>query len=246
MKTALVLSAGGMFGAYQAGAYEAIAARTSIDMVIGVSVGALNGYAIASGCSPATLIERWRDPSAGATLKMYPDAGWRRGWFDPSGLREQAESLIRDFTPKIPFALAVVEIPALRTQLIRYPDVTAAHLAASCSIPLALPMVRIARRRYVDGGIFDKLPLRGAISMAATRIIAVDSLPRIGPWWFRAVIELARIMTPSKTVPQNIDFTLIKPSEPLGDVRSAVVWNRESIDRWIALGRSDTEKTLII
>ncbi len=70
-KTARVLSAGGMFGAYQAGAYRAIAAHTDIDMVVGASVGALNGWPIASGCTPEHLIARWLDPSAGEALETF-------------------------------------------------------------------------------------------------------------------------------------------------------------------------------
>src|SRR5215831_18093494 len=96
-KTALVLSAGGMFGAYQAGAYQALADYTDFDMVVGVSVGALNGFAIASGCRPAELIERWRDPLSGQTLKMHRNPGLLRGWFDAGALRTQAENLFREF-----------------------------------------------------------------------------------------------------------------------------------------------------
>ena len=45
--TALVLSAGGMFGAYQAGAWKALAPELSPDLVVGTSAGSLNGWAIA-------------------------------------------------------------------------------------------------------------------------------------------------------------------------------------------------------
>ncbi len=38
-KTALVLSAGGMFGAYQAGAWGEISARFQPDLVVGASAG---------------------------------------------------------------------------------------------------------------------------------------------------------------------------------------------------------------
>src|SRR6201989_2203711 len=109
-KTALVLSAGGMFGAYQAGAWRAIAEQCTPDIVVGASVGALNGWSIAAGCSPEELIERWRDPSAGSVLKLYPKAGWRNGWFDPEPLRTRAQSLISEYQPRIPFGLVVVQM----------------------------------------------------------------------------------------------------------------------------------------
>src|SRR4051794_32211298 len=88
-KTALVLSAGGMFGAYQAGAFRIISEHNPPDIVVGASVGALNGWTIAGGCSANELVERWLDPEAGSALRLFPNAGWRNGWFDPAPLRSQ-------------------------------------------------------------------------------------------------------------------------------------------------------------
>ena len=62
IKTALVLSGGGMFGAYQAGAWKALSREISPDMVVGASVGALNGWLIASGVAAEELEQRWLDP----------------------------------------------------------------------------------------------------------------------------------------------------------------------------------------
>ncbi len=243
-KTALVLSAGGMFGAYQAGAWQAIAEQFEPDMVVGASVGALNGWSIAAGCSPEHLIEKWRDPAAGGVLKLYPEAGWRKGWFDPEPLRTRAESLIVDYKPRIPFGLVVVKMPWLRTELVRYPDVTAAHLQATCSIPLFLPTVRIEGRRYLDGGLLEKLPIWAAVEMGATRIIAIDSLPRVGPWWLRAGTNFARLFKPTHQSPQDLEVTVVSPSGRLGDVNDAVFWKRENIDRWVEMGARDTREAL--
>src|SRR5580658_6487681 len=56
---ALVLSGGGLFGAWQAGAWAALAGRFQPDLIVGASVGSLNGYAIACGVSPEKLRELW-------------------------------------------------------------------------------------------------------------------------------------------------------------------------------------------
>src|SRR5208282_1026932 len=63
LRRALVLSGGGMFGAWQAGAWATLATRTHFDLVVGASVGALNGYSIACGISPLELRRIWLDPS---------------------------------------------------------------------------------------------------------------------------------------------------------------------------------------
>jgi predicted acylesterase/phospholipase RssA len=243
-QTALVLSAGGMFGAYQAGAYKAIAEVVQPDIVVGASVGALNGWPIASGCSPDHLIERWLDPAAGAALKLFPNAGWRKGWFDPAPLREQAMRIAAEYQPRIPFGVVVVQLPWLSTVLVRYPEITAAHLQATCSIPLFLPSVEIDGSRYLDGGFFEKLPVWAAIEMGATRIYAIDSLPDVGLWWLRAGINIVRLFKPSRRYPANLDLTVISPSEPLGGVNDAVFWKRENIERWVALGQRDAARAL--
>src|SRR5258706_10048439 len=64
MKLALVLSGGGMFGAWQAGAWRTLADVIQPDLVVGASVGSLIGYAIAGGASPEELRQFWGDGDA--------------------------------------------------------------------------------------------------------------------------------------------------------------------------------------
>jgi NTE family protein len=241
-----VLSAGGMFGAYQAGAWKAIAEQFEPDIVVGASVGALNGWCVAGGCSPDELIEHWRDPGAGAALTLFPNAGCRHGWFDPKPLRARAEWIFSSCAPRIPFGLVVVEMPWLRTVLVRHPDVTAAHLQATCSIPLFLPAVRIGGVRCLDGGLLEKLPIWAAVEMGATRIVAIDSLPKVGRWWLRAGTNCARLFKPRRNLPDTVQVTVVSPSERLGDVHDAVFWKRRNIDRWVALGARDTRAALAL
>lgn len=243
-KTALVLSAGGMFGAYQAGAFQAIAQMEPPDIIVGASVGALNGWSIASGCTPDRLIERWLDPSTGDALRLFPNHGWRNGWFDPAPLRAQAERLWNEYRPLMPFGLVVVQLRGFHARLIQHPDVTPDHLQATCSIPLFLPTVRIGGRRYLDGGIFEKLPIWAALEMGATRIIAIDSLPRVGRWWLRLGINMAYAFKPARRYPPELDLTIISPSGTLGDANDAVFWNRGNVERWVEMGTRDALQTL--
>ena len=57
-----------MFGAYQAGAWKTLSREISPDIVVGASVGALNGWLIAGGAPAAELERRWLDPSSGAVM----------------------------------------------------------------------------------------------------------------------------------------------------------------------------------
>ncbi len=219
-KTALVLSAGGMFGAYQAGAYKGLAGKMEIDLVVGASAGALNGWPIAARCTPDELIEGWLDPVAGKILRLFRGAP----------LRTMATELHRRYTPRIPFGLMVFELAKRRTRLVQYPNISPAHLQATCSIPFVLPSVRINGRRYVDGGLFAKLPVYAAVEMGATRIIAIDVLPGIPQLIKRAPL------------PAGVDVTLLTPSERLGGLKDAVRWNRPNLERWVDLGRRDASE----
>jgi len=233
-----------MFGAYQAGAFRAIARIAPPDLVVGTSVGALNGWLIAGGRPPDELTGRWLDPSAGDTLTLFPNHGWRNGWFDPAPLRRQAEHIWSASKPSLPFGVVVTELPRLHARLIEHPNVQPAHLHASCSIPLFLPTVRIDGKRYLDGGIFEKLPLWAAIQMGATRIIAIDSLPPVGKRWLRIGINLAHAFKPRRRYAADLDLTIISPSGTLGDANDAVFWKRANIERWIEMGERDAEQVL--
>ena len=102
-----------------------------------------------------------------------------------------------------------------------------------------MPSVTIDERRFTDGGLIHKLPLWAAVEMGATEIIAVDSLPRVTPWWMQASGSVLRTMRKSPSIPEHIPVTIISPSETLGDMHDAVIWKRENIERWINLGKQD-------
>ncbi|MES1256911.1 MAG: patatin-like phospholipase family protein [Acidobacteriota bacterium] len=244
MRTGLVLSAGGLYCAYQAGAWKAVAQYAPPDLVAGASAGALNGWLIAGGCSPEQLIERWLDPSSSDLLRVVPRPGWRRGYFDREVLRLRTERLVAEFQPRIPLGISLVEVPRFRTVMRLHPHITARHLEATCAIPLFMPSVRIDGIRYIDGGVIEKMPVRGAIEMGATRIIAIDALPLSNLWWLRLGGALARGIGRKGRAPRDVEILTISPSEPLGDTNSAVFWKRENIERRIDLGYRDALRSL--
>ena len=238
-KTALVLSAGGYFGAYQAGVWKALEHNTKIDLVVGASVGALNGWSIASGCSGDELTERWLHPSTARDLTFTPKPNFANGYFEHGPLLDRAKMLLREYRPEIPFGMVTVELPWLKPRLIQTAQVTAHHLLASCSIPLIMPSVLIDGRRYTDGGLIDKLPLWAAVEMGATEIIAIDSLPQVTPWWVQAGSQVLTRMRPAAPVPSHIKVTTISPTEDLGNAHDAVIWKQSNIERWVDLGMRD-------
>src|SRR5438128_1449104 len=113
VKSALVLSAGGMFGAYQVGAWKALAGAFQPDVVVGASVGALNGWAIAGGCSAGDLKELWLGSGPALSYK------WRfpRTFMEGMAASESFEARVRElyfaFRPRTEFGLTLTALRRL-------------------------------------------------------------------------------------------------------------------------------------
>jgi NTE family protein len=226
---ALVLSAGGMYAAWEVGVWKALRERFQLDLIVGTSAGAWNGWMIAGGGSPDELVRQWLDPASATIMQFGPH---RHGILSPKVLHEKARELFARFQPRIPFGLTLAEVPRLKPLLVRGPEVTWQHLAAACSIPLCFPPVEIDGKRYLDGGLLGALPTWAAEEMGATRAIAVDAL-NILP--FRILRTLIRPRRPSAA----LKVFPIEPSQKLGPLRDGVVWSAANIQRWIEQGERD-------
>jgi NTE family protein len=223
-----------MYAAWEVGVWKALRHGFQPDMVVGASAGAWNGWAIAGGCPVEELIESWLDPSTADILRPC----WRRfGLMRPETLHQRARQLFDRYRPRIPFGLTVVEVPRLRPVLVRGAEVTWPILAASCSIPVLFPSVRIGRRRYVDGGLLGALPLWAACEMGATDVVAVNALNTLP---FRV---LHRLLGQRRPAPA-LRTSLIEPSTPLGSLRDAVRWSRANVERWVEQGENDANRML--
>ena len=239
MPCALVLSAGGMFGAYQAGAWNVLSQRFRPDLVVGTSVGALNGWAIAGGCPPAALVAMWRDPATAGVMRMrLPLLPWN-GWIDPAALLRQVEDWYARFQPQVPYSATMVQVPQLRLVRVPHERITPRHLMASCAVPFGYPPVEIDGHLYVDGGLLDVLPVWAAAEMGATRVIAVNALPLMPSRPLRAVLRGVRLLGRKPANIAGLDIVRIGPRSPLGSIRDALTWSPESVRRWIRQGEDD-------
>jgi NTE family protein len=239
MPCALVLSGGGMFGAYQAGAWKALARTFRPDIVVGVSVGALNAWAIAGGCSPAELCASWtRRESADVMHLRFPWLPWN-GVFDVAPLQRKVEEYFARFQPRVPFVTCLVELPRFRQIYVTGDRITPAHLRASCSIPFGYPPVRIDGKFYVDGGLVEAVPLAAAVELGATSAVVINVLEFMPSRLLRASVGTFRAFTAPKRSFPNLEVIRIGPSEPLGRVRDTASWKEANARRWIALGERD-------
>ncbi len=157
--------------------------------IVAVSVGALNGSAIAAYPSLAgvhMLRELWVSPQALAVFRAHPLgvilSGLRRQQVSAlpqtnvRRLVERAESLT-GFTKfeqmRLPLAVVATDYNSGRRAVFRSGDLTPA-LLASTAIPGVFPSVVIDGRQHMDGGVVDNTPLDIAIDDGAREVIAIS------------------------------------------------------------------------
>jgi len=220
----LVLSGGGMFGAYQAGAWRALRKQFSPDLLVGSSIGAVNAFAIASGMPPDELAGWWmgNEMESMATLKLSMNEPG--GLCSPARLEDGLRRLVRCCRPKKLLGIVMVELPSLIPRLICSRTVTVRHLLASCAVPFLFPPVRIGGSIMCDGSYMQSPPYWVAQKMGASRIASVELMPNRGA--------------------QPEEVTAFRPHGSLGGLREMLVWNRERVTAALERGESETAAAL--
>jgi NTE family protein len=230
-----------MFGAYQAGVWKALQPVFRPDVVIGCSVGSINGWAIAADIPAGELIRTWLDPRCAALFT--PRAPWRpwRGLFDPGPLAQMVRELTSTYTPQVPFAIAVTRLPQLRIEIVATPDITWRHIVASCAVPVAYPPVRIDGHLYCDGGFLSVMPVWAAKRYGVDRAIAVNVLPSAPLTALRATVRMVRLLAPREPKVEGVEVLPLGPQRMLGRFHDAIAWDAANIRRWIDRGQADAE-----
>lgn len=243
--TALVLGGGGMFGAYQAGVWKALKGVLNPSLVVGASIGALNGWLIASRCDPEALIEEWLSPEIAGILRLRFPRSLSGGLIDREAFERYVKDLASRFTPVVPYAAVVSEMPSLRRRAVATPEVTWEHLCASCSVPLLMPQYKPGGRWLIDGGLVSSVPVSAAVSLGAERILAVRIIPRRAPLWVRAGRAILLAFSPrEKRSPGAAQVVMIEPEPALGEYSQMAEWRRDLIREWINRGYEDGRAVL--
>jgi NTE family protein len=186
VKTAFVFAGGGSFGAIQVGMLQSLAAHgVTADMVVGSSVGALNG-AFYAGDPTLGGVERlatiWRGlrrndvfPMSWRTVLSFL---WRRDFLIPhDGIRK----LIDDHIPYRNLQDAKLPVHIVTTDIITGDSVvlsegsTAEAIVASTAIPGAFAPIHFKNYYLADGAISSNTPIRVAVQKGAKRLIILPT-----------------------------------------------------------------------
>ena len=213
-----------MFGAWQAGAWRSLAPVFKPDLVVGASVGSLNGYAIAAGWSAGELCHWWQRPDV-ANFQRLPET-----------IR-----VLMDARPlQIEYAVVLVDLLRLKPHTITGANIRAEHLLASCAVPGAAWPRRIDGRWYLDGGLLNPLPVWAAVELGATRIVALNALPEVPSALLKPFVKGFRAcFGHHPPLPPDVQLTILVPQRPLGSLYDALHWKRENIERWLEQGAAD-------
>jgi NTE family protein len=185
-KTAFVFAGGGSFGAIQVGMLQSLAAHgITADMVVGSSVGALNG-AFYAGDPTLEGVERlgtiWRGltrqdvfPLSWRTVLSFL---WRRDFLIPhDGIRK----LIEDHIPyrnlqdaRLPLHIVTTDIVSGDSVVLSEGSIAEA-IVASTAIPGAFAPVHYRDYYLADGAISSNTPIQVAVKKGARRLIILPT-----------------------------------------------------------------------
>jgi NTE family protein len=185
-KTAFVFAGGGSFGAIQVGMLHSLVSHgIAADMVLGSSVGALNGayYAGAPTLQGVRELEAiWRSlrrqdifPVTWRTLLGF--ARRRDFLVTPDGLRKLIDTHLpyRNLEDaKIPIHVIATDILSAETVVLSKGPAREAILA-SAAIPAAFAPVQMSDLFLADGAISSNTPVRAAVARGAQRLIILPT-----------------------------------------------------------------------
>lgn len=246
--TAFVLGGGGVLGATEVGMLRALAdAGVRPRLVVGTSIGALNGAFTAADPTPEgaqRLAEVWETVVREGVFLDNPVrqaarvARYRTHLLSNAPLRHVVERHLpaaRFEELAVPFQCVAACIEDAGGRWFSEGDL-ADPVVASCSVPGLFPPVRIGERHYLDGGLVHSIPVGRAIALGATRVYVLQVgrveqplRPPTRPWEVATVaFEIARrhrYVHEMESVPAGVELHVLpsgaadSPNIPVGQAR---------------------------
>ncbi len=253
--TAYVLGGGGVLGSSEVGMVRALAeSGIRPDLVLGTSIGAINGAFIAADPGP----------EGAERLASVWEAVLREGVFLDNPVRQAARiakyrthllsnaplrHIIERYLPVSRFEELEVEFQCVAACIedagghwFTEGDLTD-PVVASCSVPGLFPPVRIGEHHYLDGGLVHSIPVGRALALGATRIFVLQVgrveqplTPPTKPWEVATVaFEIARrhrFVHEMESVPDDVEMHVLpsgaseSPNVSIGQARTARMQER--------------------
>lgn len=252
MNLGLVLEGGGVKGAFEAGVLKVLDDNgVKFDGVTGTSIGAVNGALYAQESGISSLLDVWHEMSDGSALSDYDrivqplldhnitldnvvDVGKRmiklRAFLSETAVK--AENFLRKYIDEnklrssaTDFGLVTYNLSNFEPREVMRDDIPDGQLVdyivASATYPLFPPKM-IDGKQYVDGGVYDGMPVKLLAAHGAKRIVTI-----------RTNLPKKHRHTGSK-VADDINVYYILPPEDLG---WAMLFSSENAKRLYRIGQ---------
>lgn len=175
-----MLCGGGSRGALELGFYRALVELgVPIDLIVGSSIGALNGAFIAAGTPVETMSELWRHVRFRDLFGLNWHALMNPRRADSLYGNHRLRRFIERHLPvkqfidlRLPLTILATDIDTGKSIRLERGNLIEAILA-SVAIPGLLPPVFSQGRQLIDGGITNNLPLDVAVDQGATTVLAI-------------------------------------------------------------------------
>ena len=247
---AIVLSGGGSKGAYQMGVWAALKKlNIHYDIVTGTSVGALNAALMVQKTFYTGLFfwynlnskmifnedlkQDYHTKEGKKEILKWYAKGALNGGIEVKGLEDTIRQVIQPkkvLKSNVDMGIVTFNMKTLKPKIVKKKDLNennlCDYLLASASCFPAFKMKTIEEENYIDGGIYDNLPINLAIDLGATEVIAID---------------LKEVGFKQKVKNKNIPITYI---EPRNDIGSFLIFEKNMSRRAMRLGYNDTLKVM--
>ncbi|HEV2815432.1 MAG TPA: patatin-like phospholipase family protein [Solirubrobacteraceae bacterium] len=239
MTTAFVLSGGASLGAIQVGMLRALVDDDiRPDVIVGTSVGAVNGAFLASRdfgpLAVEELAELWLGIRRGQVFPLEPFTGLlgflgARRNLVPGGALRRLVSRHTDCErlEDLPTPLHVIACDVLNGQEVRISEGPLVEaVMASAAIPGVLPAVEWNGRLLVDGGVMNNTPITHAVDLGVDEIYVLPtggpcSLPDAPRGALGMVVQATSLMVSHRFADETIAYanhaglTILPPPCPI-------------------------------
>ncbi len=260
--SAFVLGGGGHLGAHEVGMLSAlVAAGIKPDLVIGTSIGAINGAVFASDPTE-TAVDHLRDLWTGLQSSdlLGGSIFAKVKTLARSGTHLEDGGLLRDLLTSVLPVSRIEDLAVTFECVATCIERAAAHyfsegplvdaIMASAAVPGLLPPVEIDNEHFLDGGLVASIPLGRAIALGATTIYVLQvgriEAPLVVPTkpWEVAMVafEISRrnqFAESVRSLPPGIELHILPTGEPksFNDFRQYRTGDSDAVAQRVAISR---------
>ena len=234
-RTAFVLGGGGQLGAHEVGMLQALVERgIRADLVVGTSIGAINGAVYAADPSIDAvhrLAEIWSSGGGKVFGESLADSAKLLAKSATHLFRnDRLRALLADTVPdtfedlQVRFECVAANIETASAHYLSTGPLVDALLASS-AVPGLLQAVEFDGQHYLDGGLVNSIPLDRALALGATEVYVLQvgrveeplTVPA-RPWEVPAVaFEISRrhrFVETLASVPDDVAVHVLPTGEP--------------------------------